>query len=107
MLRMNNDWKIRTLSHFMEHLVMATQIMKVPRSSRDTVVECGCYAGGSTGNLLVVCKEWWREHLRLDPPRWAGAGSGLGLIPGRRGFGIELCFTMKDSVHPDWEYSTP
>ena len=34
---------------------MATMILKIPRSIDGCVVECGCYRGGSTANLSLVC----------------------------------------------------
>ncbi len=50
-----NTKRIPTLSHFLEHLTLATRIMKVPPSTDGCVVECGCYVGGSTANLSLVC----------------------------------------------------
>jgi O-methyltransferase len=51
----NNRRKIQTASDFIEHLVMATQILKVPASIEGAIVECGCFKGGSTANLSLVC----------------------------------------------------
>lgn len=50
-----NRRKIYTASHFLEHLVMATQILKVPRAVQGCVVECGSFKGGSAANLSLVC----------------------------------------------------
>ena len=50
-----NQRRIPTASHFLEHLVMATEIMNVPASVAGSVVECGCFKGGSTANLSLVC----------------------------------------------------
>ena len=50
-----NRRKIHTASHFLEHLVMATQILKVPRTVQGCVVECGSFKGGSAANLSLVC----------------------------------------------------
>jgi macrocin-O-methyltransferase TylF-like protien len=50
-----NTIAIPTASHFLEHITMATQIMKIPRSIHGCIVECGCYAGGSTANLSLAC----------------------------------------------------
>lgn len=50
-----NRRKINTASHFLEHLVMATQILKVPRAVQGCVVECGTFKGGSAANLSLVC----------------------------------------------------
>jgi O-methyltransferase len=50
-----NRRKIVTASHFLEHLIMATQILRVPRSVPGSVVECGSFKGGSAANLSLVC----------------------------------------------------
>ncbi len=50
-----NRKKITTASHWLEHLVMATQILKVPREVQGCVVECGSFQGGSAANLSLVC----------------------------------------------------
>jgi macrocin-O-methyltransferase TylF-like protien len=50
-----NRKKVTTASHFLEHLVMATQLLKVPASVEGCVVECGSFKGGSAANLSLVC----------------------------------------------------
>jgi O-methyltransferase len=50
-----NRKKVTTGSHFLEHLLMATAILKVPKSVPGCVVECGTYKGGSATNLSLVC----------------------------------------------------
>jgi len=50
-----NRKRVTTGSHFLEHLLMATQILKVPKSLPGDVVECGSYKGGSATNLSLVC----------------------------------------------------
>lgn len=50
-----NRKKVNTASHFLEHLVMATQILKIPRTVEGCVVECGSFKGGSAANLSLVC----------------------------------------------------
>jgi O-methyltransferase len=50
-----NNRRIPTASHFTEHLIMATQILRVPRSVEGCVVECGSYKGGSAANLSLIC----------------------------------------------------
>lgn len=51
-----NRKRVTTGSHFLEHLLMATQILKVPKSVPGCVVECGSYKGGSAANLSLVCE---------------------------------------------------
>lgn len=50
-----NNRKIVTASHFLEHLVMTSRVLKIPKSVEGCVVECGSYKGGSTANLSLVC----------------------------------------------------
>jgi len=50
-----NTKRIPTVSWYLEHLVMMTRILQVPKSVEGCVVECGCYKGGSTANLSLVC----------------------------------------------------
>jgi O-methyltransferase len=50
-----NNRRIPTASHFLEHLMMATQILSVPASVEGCVVECGSFKGGSAANLSLVC----------------------------------------------------
>ena len=51
-----NKKKISTASDFLEHITMATRILNIPVSVEGCVVECGCYKGGSTANLSLVCQ---------------------------------------------------
>src|SRR6266849_4382247 len=50
-----NRKKVVTGSHYLEHLLMATEILKVPKSLEGCVVECGSFKGGSATNLSLVC----------------------------------------------------
>jgi O-methyltransferase len=50
-----NRKRVTTGSHFLEHLLMASEILKVPKSVPGCVVECGSYKGGSATNLSLVC----------------------------------------------------
>ena len=55
-LRMaRNESKIIGASRHLEHLLMATQILNVPRSSSGCAVECGSYKGRSAANLSLAC----------------------------------------------------
>src|SRR5580658_1370194 len=50
-----NRTKVVTGSHYLEHLLMATQILRVPKQIEGCVVECGSFKGGSATNLSLVC----------------------------------------------------
>ncbi len=52
---MRNHRRIATASYVIEHLIMATQILRVPRVVVGCVVECGSFKGGSAANLSLVC----------------------------------------------------
>lgn len=49
-----NQIRIPSASGFIEHLIMATDILNTPASQDGVVIECGCYKGGSTANLSLV-----------------------------------------------------
>lgn len=51
-----NSRRVTTASHFLEHLIMATEILKVPKTVHGCVVECGTFKGGSATNLSLVCE---------------------------------------------------
>jgi O-methyltransferase len=56
-LRMARNRKtIPTASHFLEHLMMATEVLKVPKATPGSVVECGTFKGGSATSLSLVCE---------------------------------------------------
>jgi len=61
-----NRLRVPTASNFVEHLIMATEILKVPKSLAGVVVECGCYKGGSTANLSFVCAATGRRLVVFD-----------------------------------------
>ena len=50
-----NYRRITTGSRVIEHLLMATQILRVPKTVEGCVVECGSFKGGSAANLSLVC----------------------------------------------------
>jgi hypothetical protein len=47
-------------------MAMAQKLLSLPKSFEGVVVECGCFRGGSTANLSIICD-------------LLGAGSGLPL----------------------------
>ncbi len=50
-----NNRKIVSGSTFMEHITMATSLLKTPPTLEGIVVECGTYKGVSAANLSLVC----------------------------------------------------
>jgi O-methyltransferase len=61
-----NTKEVETLSDFREHVELAAAILRVPRSTIGSVVECGCYVGGSTVNLSLVCAMVGRKLIVCD-----------------------------------------
>jgi hypothetical protein len=56
-----NRFRIVTASGFLDQIVMVAEILKVPKSAKGVVVECGSYQGGSTTNFSLVCAMVGRE----------------------------------------------
>ncbi len=61
-----NTLRVRTASHYAEHLTMAAHIVSVPPHIEGCVVECGCYKGGSTVNLSLASALAGRELHVFD-----------------------------------------
>jgi len=61
-----NAKRVPTLSFWLEHLEMASAILKVPPEVKGDVIECGCYKGGSTVNLSIICSEVGRKLIVCD-----------------------------------------
>jgi O-methyltransferase len=61
-----NNTRIPSASNFISHLLMAAEILNVPRSVEGVIVECGCYKGGSTVNLSLVAAACGRELHVFD-----------------------------------------
>ena len=45
---------------------MAVKLLEIPPEVEGVVVECGCYLGGSTANLSLVCEIVGRELMVYD-----------------------------------------
>lgn len=59
------------------HLVMAMKLLEIAPEKEGVVVECGCFKGGATVNLSLICKITGRQLLIYDsfeglPPPTAG-----------------------------------
>ena len=61
-----NTQRIETLSDFREHMELAAAVLRVPPATKGNVVECGCYVGGSTANLSLVCAMTGRKLIVFD-----------------------------------------
>jgi O-methyltransferase len=66
-LRMyRNTRRIQSLTSYKAHLAMAVKLLEIPPEVEGVVVECGCYFGGSTANLSLVCEIVGRELFVYD-----------------------------------------
>jgi hypothetical protein len=61
-----NARRVETLSEVYEHMELASAILRTPSSARGDVVECGCFVGGSTVNLSLVCQLVGRRLVVCD-----------------------------------------
>lgn len=50
-----NNRTIESLTTWQQHLILVEEILRLPKSLRGDVVECGCYNGASTVNLSLAC----------------------------------------------------
>jgi O-methyltransferase len=61
-LRMyRNTHRIWTGVSFRAHLAMAVKLLELPPTKEGVVVECGCFRGGTTANLSLLCEVVGRE----------------------------------------------
>lgn len=61
-----NNMRIISGSTFLEHLTMATSLLRLPRSVEGAIVECGTYKGVSAANISLVCKLMGRQLVIFD-----------------------------------------
>ena len=61
-----NTRNIQTGTSYKAHLAMAAKLFEIPPSVKGAVVECGCWKGGSTANLSLICDIIGRDLLVYD-----------------------------------------
>jgi O-methyltransferase len=61
-----NTTRVFTGTSYRSHLAMLIKLLEIPPTTRGVVVECGCYLGGSTANLSLICKAVGRELIVYD-----------------------------------------
>ena len=61
-----NTKRITSGSNFVEHLVMATAILRVPKDVEGCIVECGSYKGASAASLSLVAELCGRRLAVFD-----------------------------------------
>jgi hypothetical protein len=66
-LRMyRNTRRIWTGVSYRAHLAMAVKLFEIPPTEQGVVVECGCFRGGTTANLALMCEAVGRELFVYD-----------------------------------------
>lgn len=88
-----NHRRIETGTSWRAHIVMAMHLLELPPETPGDVVECGCWKGGATANLSLVCAITGRTLLVYDsfegmpPPTsgdWVAQGAfSQGFQPGQ------------------------
>jgi len=61
-----NRMRIRSGTSYKAHLAMAATLLSIPPETEGVVVECGCWFGGSTANLSLVCDLVDRQLVVYD-----------------------------------------
>ncbi|MEX0666631.1 MAG: TylF/MycF/NovP-related O-methyltransferase [Acidimicrobiia bacterium] len=61
-----NTRKVRTGTSYKAHLAMAAKLLEIPPETAGVVVECGCWLGGSTVNLSLICDIVGRDLIVYD-----------------------------------------
>ena len=66
-LRMlRNTRRVDTGTSYRAHLAMAVKLLEIPPTTKGVVVECGCWLGGSTANLSLICDIVGRRLVVYD-----------------------------------------
>jgi O-methyltransferase len=94
-----NYSKVISGTNWRAHLVMAMKLLEIPPHVKGAVVECGCWKGGATVNLSLICKIAGRELKVYDsfeglPPPSPGdpiaeRSFRKGFVPGVYGGSLE------------------
>jgi len=61
-----NTTRVVTGTSYRAHLAMLAKLLEVPPDQEGVVVECGCFLGGSTVNLSLICEVAGRDLIVYD-----------------------------------------
>jgi hypothetical protein len=61
-----NSRRVTTASSWREQLRIAAEILRIPPTIKGDVIECGCYKGGSSTNLSLICDLVGRKLVLCD-----------------------------------------
>ena len=57
---------VTTGTSYKAHMAMASKLVEIPPEVEGVVVECGCWYGGSTANLSLICDVVGRDLIVYD-----------------------------------------
>lgn len=92
--------EVTTGTSYKAHLAMAAKLLEVSPEVEGVVVECGCWLGGSTANLSLICEIVGRDLIVYDSFEGLPAPEGDDLYAKEEATGMlkgEL-ETVKDNV---------
>jgi hypothetical protein len=58
--------EVTSATSYKAHLAMASKLVEIPPEVEGVVVECGCWYGGSTANLSLICEVVGRRLIVYD-----------------------------------------
>ncbi len=61
-----NTRRIDTGLSYKAHIAMAAKLLEMPANVEGAVVECGCWKGGTTANLSLICDIVGRDLIVYD-----------------------------------------
>jgi hypothetical protein len=63
---LRNTRQIFTGTSYKAHMAMAAKLLELRPTTKGVVVECGCFLGGSTANLSLICEAVGRDLIVYD-----------------------------------------
>jgi O-methyltransferase len=66
-VRLYRNWRrVQTGISYKAHIAIAAKLLEIPPAVHGAVVECGCWLGGTTTNLSIICDIVGRELIVYD-----------------------------------------
>lgn len=61
-----NNMRVTSGTSWRAHLVIAMKLLEIPRDTPGDVVECGCWKGGASVNISIICAKIGRRMKIYD-----------------------------------------
>lgn len=97
-----NTRRIRTGLSYKAHLAMAAKLLEMPANVPGAVVECGCWLGGTTTNLSLICDVVGRDLIVYDSFEGLPARDGDDMNPAVQGSFKGELDVVRDNVAALW-----